>query len=77
MLPHIPSIHHSFYEDLPRKNASESDRSQINRLNGSEGQNRYVAAREKRIREDDAFLANFDKFLPIEVQKELENAEDW
>ena len=76
MLPHIPSIHHSFYEALPRQNASESDRNLSNHQIGRERRNRPGAAREKRIREDDAFLANFDQFLCVEVPKELENAQD-
>ena len=67
LLPHIPEVHHSFYDTLPRQSGPSID--EIERATAR----RPDSARKQRILEDDEFLAKFDRFLPIEAQKELEN----
>ena len=76
MLPHIPGKHHSFYESLlSLKDDSAETASETPKARGIE-KSQHDDARKKRILEDDSFLSNFDQFLPVEAQKDLENANE-
>ena len=76
MLPHMPPQHHEFFEKLPHKSDSAAEKVHPDSDSQCQSQNRSSSARKKRIAENDEFLAQFDHYLPPEIQIELEKAEN-
>ena len=77
LLPHIPAIHHRFYESLPRVRGPDDESESTDEIQRRCQLIENVCAdHTARMAQDDAFLAKFDKFLPQEVQEKLKNGEN-